>query len=202
MIVLGCGQVYERRMRNLIITVAVLAACGGPSGRDVAMAKQARYSGDKLQLFADMKAGVEANYKLDVSDETKLALRTIGRWYTPDGLVTTATLESGKLPDKSLNIALVAQLLPEQDKWIVHVEPVILRYNAGISKLEPMRREDPSLPGYVNGKSDELAFDINKKLKPYEVKGVPAVVPPSTPSPTPDEPKPAPEGGAGSGSAQ
>lgn len=196
-------------MRNLIITAAVaLAACGGPSGKDVAMAKQARYQGDKLQLFGQMKETVESKYKLDVSDETKLALRTIGRWYTPEGLVSNWTPEDGaKLPDKSLNIALVAQLLPENDSWIVHIEPVILRFNLGQSKLEPVRPNDPSLPGFVNGKSDELAFDVNKKLKQWEVKspGGNIAPPPADPALPPpgagSAPAPAPEA-AGSASPQ
>jgi hypothetical protein len=201
-IVAGRGEVYERGMRNLILTVAVLAACGGPSGRDVAMAKQARYQGDKLQLFGDMKGVVEGKYKLDVSDETKLALKTTGRWYTPEGLVSNWTPGDmgadghSKLPDKSLNIALVAQLLPESDKWIVSIEPVILRFNDGQANFEQVKPGDPSLPGFVHGKADELAFDVNKKLKQYEVKSVGGIAPaPTGPAPTPDEPKPA-EGSA------
>jgi hypothetical protein len=221
-IVAGRGEVYERGMRNLILTVAVLAACGGPSGRDLAMAKQARYQGDKLQLFGGMKEAVEGKYKLEFSDETKLALKTIGRWYTPEGLVSNWTPEDARgttdstkrgIPDRSVSIALVAQLLPESDKWVVNVEPVILRYNEGQPKLEPVRPNDPSLPGFVNGKSDELAFEINKKLKAYEVKSVGGIAPaPTGPAPTPDEPKPAegsapapapaPEAGSGSAAPQ
>src|SRR5687768_7569401 len=99
------APVYERRMRNLMMTTAIaLAACGGPSGKDVAMAKQARYTGDKLQLFGAMKSTVESKFKLDVSDETKLALKTQGRWYTPEGLASSWTPSDvdgtgHKLPD-------------------------------------------------------------------------------------------------------
>ncbi|MBA3500354.1 MAG: hypothetical protein H0T65_08275, partial [Deltaproteobacteria bacterium] len=161
-------------MRNLIMTLAVLAACGGPSGKDVAMAKQARYQGDKLELFANMKQTVESKYKLDVSDETQLAVKTTARWYTPEGLVSNWTpsdvgTQGHKLPDRSLNITLVAQVLPSEGNWVVHIEPVILRFNANQPKLEPVRLDDPSLPGFVKGKSDELAFDVNKKLKQWEV---------------------------------
>lgn len=193
-------------MRNLIITVAIvaIAACGGPSGKEVAMAKQARYQGDKLQLFGLMKETVESKYKLDVSDETKLALRTISRWYTPEGLVSNWTpQDTGKLPDRSLGIALIAQLLPEQDNWVVHIEPVILRYNAGQPKLEPVRPDDPSLPGFVRGKSDELAYDVNKKLKQYEIKSPGGNIAPA-PAPAPEaapESAPTPEAAPAEGSA-
>ena len=211
-------------MRNLIISLAVLAACGGPSGKDVAMAKVARYQGDKLQLFAGMKETIEGKYKVDVSDETKLAVKTTGRWYTPDGLVSNwspedgrgtkgvAKLEDGRsgTMDRALNIALVAQLLPENENWVVHIEPIILRYNEGQPKLELVRPDDPSLPGFVKGKSDELAYDVNKKLKQWEVKSPggniapppadPALPPPgmgSDPAPAP-APPPAADGSAAS----
>jgi hypothetical protein len=213
----GARAVYERGMRNLILTatIAALAACGA-SGKDVAMAKQARYAGDKLQLFGVMKSAVEGKYKLDVSDETKLALRTTGRWYTPEGLVSNWTpsdvgTSGHKLPDRSLNIALVAQLLPENDNWVVHIEPIILRFNANQPKLEPVRIDDPSLPGFVLGKSDELAFDVNKKLKQWEVKSpgglapAPAAAPAPTPEAAPPEAAPPAEGAApapAAGSAQ
>lgn len=204
----GAGYpVYERRMRNLMMTTAAsalalaLAACGGPSGKDVALAKQARYTGDKLQLFGAMKATVEGKYKLDVSDETKLALKTQGRWYTPEGLASSWTpsdtdASGHKLPDRSLNIALVAQLLPEQSNWVVHIEPVILRFNANQPKLEPVRPDDPSLPGFANGKADELAFDVHGTLKQWEVKS-PGGVMPAAPAPAaPEAAPPAADGSA------
>jgi hypothetical protein len=201
-------------MRNLIITalITAVAACGGPSSKDVASAKLARYQGDKLQLFAVMKQTVEDKYKLEVSDETKLALKTAAKWYTPDGLVSNWTPEDGRgtkgvsksedgrsgTMDKSLNISLVAQLLPENEKWVVHIEPVVLRYNEGQPKLEPVRPDDPSLPGFVKGKSDELAYDVHKKLKQWEVKSPGGLAPPpASPEPAPVAPAPA----EGSGSA-
>ncbi|MDQ3341129.1 MAG: hypothetical protein M4D80_38740 [Myxococcota bacterium] len=190
-------------MRNLIMTLAVLAACGGPSGKDVAMAKQARYQGDKLELFANMKQTVESKYKLDVSDETQLAVKTTARWYTPEGLVSNWTpsdvgTQGHKLPDRSLNITLVAQVLPSEGNWVVHIEPVILRFNANQPKLEPVRLDDPSLPGFVKGKSDELAFDVNKKLKQWEVKspGGNIAPPPADPALPPPGTAPAPEAGS------
>jgi len=165
------------------------------------MAKQARYQGDKLQLFAAMKSSVEGKYKLEVSDETKLAMKTIGRWYTPEGTVSNWTPADARgpdrgLPDRSLNISLVAELLPEGDNWIVHIVPVILRFNDGSPKLDPLRPDDPSLPGFVNGKSDELAFAIWKKMQPFEIKSPGGVAP----APVAPAPSPTPEA-AGSGSA-
>lgn len=155
------------------------------------MAKQARYQGDKAELYAGMKQTIESKYKIEVADETQLAVKTTGRWYTPEGLVSNWTPSDGKLPDKSLNITLVAQLLPSEGNYVVHIEPVILRYTKDQPKLEPLRPDDPSLPGFVAGKSDELAFDVNKKLKQWEVKSPGGNIAPA-PAPAPATPEAAP----------
>ncbi len=170
------------------------------------MAKQARYQGDKQELFAGMKQTIEGKYKVEVADETQLAVKTTGRWYTPEGLVSNWTPSDGKLPDRSLNITLVAQLLPSEGNYVVSIEPVILRYTKDQPKLEPLRPDDPSLPGFVRGKSDELAFDVNKKLKQWEVKSpggvAPAPAPAPAAAPAADPAAPAADPAAGSGSAQ
>ena len=198
-------------MKNLILTAAIaaiaLAACGGPSGRDVAMAKQARFQGDKLQLFAAAKGATEAKYKLAKSDETTLGLQTQGRWYSPEGLANSnsdANLQD--LVDQSINLTLVVELLPEGgDKYVVAVRPVMFRFTQGQPKPHPLDAKDPSVPGWVKGKVDQLHFAIYEALKPFEVKTPGGIVPapePTAPTPMPDEggqpqPEPAPADPAG-----
>jgi hypothetical protein len=181
-------------MKNLILTAAIaaLAACGGPSGRDVAMAKQARFQGDKLELFATAKAATEAKYKLAKSDETTLGLQTTGRWYSPEGLGNSnSDTNLQDLVDQSINLTLVVELLPEgSDKWIVSVRPVMFRFTQGQPKPHQLDAKDPSVPGWVHGKVDQLHFAIYEKLKPYEVKTPGGIAPapePTAPTPMPDE---------------
>lgn len=163
------------------------------------MAKSARYQGDKLQIFADVKTATEAKYKLAKSDETSLGMQTEARWLTFDGNSVTMR-DSGdmtEMPDKAINIALVVTMLPEGSNWVVKVTPVLHRYNRGIPKPEPVRENDASLPGWVQGKVDELALDIHKQLAKYEVKSVPQMAPPpATTTPAPDEPSTAPAAAA------
>lgn len=186
-------------MRNLvcslaaIVAIVVVAACG-PSSREVATAKSARYQGDKLQLFAETKAAVEAKYKLTKSDETTLGMQTEARWYSPEGLGQTPRGDDMRdVQDKSINIALVVTLLPEGENWIVKVTPIMARYNQGIPKPEPVKEGDASLPGWVEGKVDQLALDIHKALAKYQVKSLGGPPPPPTPGPAPDEPTAAPD---------
>jgi hypothetical protein len=187
-------------MRNLVLSVAALAALAlcacGSSSKEIAMAKTARYQGDKLMLFAETKAVVEGKYELAGTDETALGIQTRPRWYTPEGLAQNDTSDISMFPHYSLNIAMAVQLLPEGDNWIVKVTPRILRYNKGIPKPEPVKEGDYSLPNWVQSRTDELALDIHKKLTKYEVKSVPQQVPAGNePAPAP-APDPAADGSA------
>ena len=179
-------------MRNLVLSalaLAALVACG-PSSKEVATAKSARYQGDKLQLFAEARAATEEKYKIVKSDETSLGMQTESRWYAKDGNSVTMR-DNGdmtEMPDLSINIALVVTLMPDGSNWVVKVTPLLARYNRGIPKPEPLREGDASLPGWVQSKVDELALDIHKRLAKYEVKSVPQMAPPPTNAPAPDEP--------------
>lgn len=171
-------------MRNIVLSVAAMFAIAavacGPSSKEVAGAKSARYTGDKLELFAHVKAATEAKYKLTKSDETSLGMQTEARWFSTEGLAVTPRGDNDMrdVPDKSINIALVVTMLPDGSNWVVKVTPVMARYNQGIPKPEPLKEGDASLPGWVQGKVDELSLDIHKELSKYEVKTVPGSAPP------------------------
>ncbi len=201
-------------MRNLVCSVAAIAALAlvacGASSKEVAMAKTARYRGDKLELFSAARAAIEnANYKIAKSDETSLQVQTEARWFSPEGLSQTPRGEGSEmtdLVDKSINIAMVVALLPDGDDWVVKVTPVMARFNRGIPKPEPLKEGDASLPGWVESKTDTLALDIHKALSKWEVKSVPgqapppAEAPPAAPGAAPEEGTAAP--GATDGSAE
>ncbi|MBL0216394.1 MAG: hypothetical protein IPQ07_21235 [Myxococcales bacterium] len=175
-------------MRNLsfsILMLAALAACGGPSGKDIAMAKQARYTGDKLVLFAATKAAVESKYKLAKSDELALGMQTAARWYTSDGLTAPGTDEDFRqVPDKAIRVVHVVRMLPDGDKWIIQDEPVLMRRVAGSPAPEKLDPKDPSVPGWATGQIDELQYEIYKALKQYEVKAPGGMAPaPAAPAP-------------------
>jgi hypothetical protein len=191
-------------MRNLSLSVAMLvaiAACG-PSNKEVAMAKQARYQGDKTVLFNATKAAVESKHKLEKSDEAALGMQTVGRWYSRDGMVSPGTDQNMQdVPDEAIRLTLVVRLLADGDKWIVSVEPAMMRRIEGSPQPQQLDAKDASVPGWVPGQVDELQFAIYNALKQYEVKGgaatVPAAAPaaPATPA-DPAAPAPAPEAGS------
>lgn len=177
-------------MQYLVGLLTILAVACGPSSKEIATAKTARYQGDKLQLFAATKAAVESKYELAKSDETSLGMQTRARWFSPEGLTTSATADDDRdLPDKSLRITLVVTLLPDGDAWIVKVSPLILRKNSGMPKPDEVKEGDPSLPGWVESRVDQLALDIHKALAAFEVKQPGGIAPPPMEQPpAPDEP--------------
>lgn len=189
-------------MQYLVGLLAVFAVACGPSSKEIATAKSARYQGDKLMLFATIKATVESKYNLTKSDETTLGMQSEGRWYSPEGLAQTPRGgDMRDVQDKSVNFAAVVTMLPDGDNWIVKVTPILARYNQGIPKPEPLKEGDASLPGWVEGKVDQLALDIHKALAKYEVKQLGGLPPPPAPGPTPDEPTPGSEATPAAGSA-
>ena len=191
-------------MHYLVGLLALVAMACGPSSKEVATAKSARYQGDKLQLFAETKAAVEAKYTLAKSDETTLGMQTQAKWFSPEGLTVSASIDDDRdVPDKSILFVLVVTLLPEGDAWVVKVTPVMQRKNRGMPKPDQLKEGDPSLPGWVDSKVDQLSLDIHKALSKYEVKKVPGMVPPPAPGPAPDEPSqvPPPAEGSAAGSA-
>jgi len=188
-------------MRNVILSCAALIwmACGGGGSREAALAKTARYQGDKLTLFAAVKSATEAKYKIAMSDETTLTVQTVGKWYTPEGLISTSGEQDiRQVPDKSINVQLTVKLLPEGDKWVVDVQPKFTRIDKGSPMPQQLGPNDASLPGWAPGKVDQLALEIHEALKQYEVKSPGGNIPPPATEPgagsaTPAPAEPAPE---------
>ena len=189
-----------------VLAVLALCACGA-SARDIAMAKTAHYKGDKLALFREAREVVSKKHHIEAADETTLTLVTKPRWYTPEGLVShwnpgeqagdphsAGANMSGRtlLVDGRLNIKLVVKVLPDGDHWIVYVEPRYLQFRDGRPNLDPLKPDDPSIPGWASGKVDQLAYAIYKRLRPYEVRVANSAVPPPAPTSSPPPPDPTP----------
>ena len=176
----------------LVLLLSLLAFACGPSSGELKSAKTAHYKGDKIAMFNAAKDAVAAKYTLQKSDENALGMQTNGRWFTPEGL---AAAESGGdmrvVPDNSLNIALVVTLVPDGDAYVVSVKPLYLRYHAGNPKPEALKDDDISIPGWAQGKVDQLALDIHTALQQYEVKSVGGVTP-AGPAPAGSATSPAP----------
>ena len=57
----------------IALLAGALAGCG-PSGKQVATARQAQYKGDQSQIFAVIQQTVSAKYKIERADEAAYGL--------------------------------------------------------------------------------------------------------------------------------
>lgn len=186
-------------MRNVSLSIAMLAALAacGPSNKELSVAKQARYQGDKLVLFGAVKAAVESKHQLAKSDETALGMQTVARWYRSDGVVSRGTDENFQdIPNDSIRMTLVVRMVPDGEHWLVQVEPNMYRRISGSPQPQPLDPKDPSLPGWTQGQVDTLQFEIYSALRPYEVKAPGGIAPapeaaPAAPAPAADPAAPA-----------
>ncbi len=188
-------------MRNLIVSLLVLAACGSGTSSEVKGARTAHYKGDKLEIFHAVRSAVETKYRIDKADENTLILETAGRWFNPEGQGASERMDDIRdVPDKSLHIHFIVAVVADGDSFVVDVKPKWYRRIAGSPQPQPLKEDDISIPGWASGKVDQLAVVVHDALTKYEVKTVPGQVPagntaPASPTPAPapaSEPAPAP----------
>lgn len=180
-------------MRFLWLLVALAIGCG-PSQREAALAKTARYRGNELVLFQRMLTAVESKYKLARIDQPKLLLATRPRWYNPDGQGISGAGEQNifNIPDRSIKMALVAELLAVDKDWVVQVRADMVRFRVGQSAPDVILPNE-ILPGWIPGKVDQLHYEIYEALREFEVaepSGNIVPTPSERPPVDPDEPPP------------
>ncbi len=187
-------------MRNLIVSLLVLAACGSGTSSEVKGARTAHYKGDKLEIFHAVRSAVETKYRIDKADENTLILETAGRWFNPEGQGASERMDDIRdVPDKSLHIHFIVAVVADGDSFVVDVKPKWYRRIAGSPQPQPLKEDDISIPGWASGQVDQLAVGVHDALKQFEVQTVPAQVPagPGATAPAaPASPAPAPAGSA------
>ena len=151
-------------MKKLLLAISFAAACGGSSG-----ARDTLYKAPPATLFATAKSVTEGeHYKIIKTDEAKNHLETEGVWYTPDGQTDTTTGNNiARLQEDSINIAFDVDVTPAGDSAHVVVTPAIHRKHGLSSLPDTIDAEDPSLPGWVLGKTNALQNKIHDALAQY-----------------------------------
>ena len=179
-------------MRNLILSAlaaCALVACGGPSSNEVTNAKQARYKGDPQTLLAAIKTIAESKqYVISKVDAQALTVETAGRWYQPTGTLASENDDMRQVPNNGLNLIFVASLVPDGDAYILKLHKRVLRNIAGSPKPDALSEDDISIPGWVNGTKDKLAYDLHDGLAQFQVADPGAMPPgaaPAAPAPAP-----------------
>ncbi len=151
-------------MKQLLFAIAFAAACGGSSG-----ARDTLYKAPPATLFSTAKSVTESeHYKIIKSDDAANHLETEDIWYTPEGQTDTSTGRNvSRLQNDSINLAFAVDVKPAGDAARVIVTPAIHRMHGLSSLPETVDAADPSLPGWVAGKTNALQTKIHDALVTY-----------------------------------
>jgi hypothetical protein len=153
----------------LALGLLVSAACG-PSSGQVKTARTASYKTDSDTVFRAMVQVVGKKYKVINADAASGMLRTEDRWYEKDGTYEDKKANDGIIvEDGSVVMYYLVKLAGGPTEYKVEVIPFVAQMRAGYAapvKLEP---DDMQIPGWVQGKTDDLYVGIYEALKPYAV---------------------------------
>ncbi|MEP6862167.1 MAG: hypothetical protein ABJE66_16200 [Deltaproteobacteria bacterium] len=182
----------------LALALVLGAACGSSSS-ELQSARATTYKGPASTLFAAAKAGLTANhFDIRESDEGNLRLETQPIWYTPDGTADTTTGENiARLQEDSIHLTYQFQFTKaDGDTWRLSVVPLIGRKHGLTSVPENVDKDDPSLPGWVAGRTRSVELDLRDRLKDFAVPATNGTMPAAAPAPAapaPAAPAAAPE---------
>ena len=163
---------------RITVVLAALVACG-PSSKQVAAARDARYATDPGRIFQIAQDTALANYhKIGQVDASKGAFITLGKWYSAEGQSESAGVgDVVQVQDGSLYVQLLVQVeRVDEEAVAVKVTPIAERFRMGQAQHDQLAPDDPSLPGWVHGKAESLMLAIYEAAKQY-------VVPAAAPAP-------------------
>lgn len=161
--------------RLLLVSLLALASLGlpacGPSSAQIRAARTATYQGDEAAIFRAALAAVRDGYDVQASDPATGTLVTAERWYEANGTFAGSRWDhaSRRRIDRSILLHYRVTLHREAGQVRVEVVPVAQQLRAGYSALFPMAPGDPSMPGWISGKTDLLSVAIWERLRPFEV---------------------------------
>ena len=157
------------------LVVAVIAACG-PSSAEVKTAKAAHYTGNAPEMFDIIEQTVAENYKIgdarrSSENDSGFILATVPQWYSPEGGRESAgTGGFVNITDHSINLSIAVELMAaDGGGYVVVVTPKTFQALTGSPQPRELKPDDPNLPGWVQGRVDELALAIHKRLEKYAV---------------------------------
>ena len=148
----------------------VAAACGGGQAK---AARNAQYKTDSSTIFKAVVDATGQKYKVDKADAPTLTLVTVARWYEPEGNLEDmdASGDAAMLQDGSILLRYLVRVVPgaTEGSFKVEVTPQVKQMRTGYAQPMDLKPDDISIPGWVEGKTDDLYETIHASLKVYAV---------------------------------
>jgi hypothetical protein len=160
-----------------VIAIAVLG-CGGASSAQVQEARAAKYDAPPEVVFNAVLEAVSSLHKIAGHDPSQGIIETESKWYTPSGTSAPRGASGGAyVEDGSVLLGFAVGVRGEPGAWHVEVLPLASQVVAGSPQGRQLRPGDPSMPGWVQGKVDNIFVAVHAKLKEYAVGATPAPAP-------------------------
>jgi hypothetical protein len=157
-------------MKKLVLVMA-LAACG-PSSAEIKTAKTTTYQMSGHDLLQVAEQAAQEEYKLGDVNEGELTFITQPRYYGPEGdLESPGAGGFVQMQDHSVQLSFIVQVteLAGGDS-AVSVTPKTFQVLSFSPKPRELAPDDPNLPGWVHGRTDQLAMEIYELAKPHAYK--------------------------------
>lgn len=154
-------------MKCALLLVVAVAACAA-SDAEIMTAKQAVYQGDAGQLLQLAEQGaLDENYKIAGVAETQLAFETVGRFYSPSGMLESEGADNYvKIDNHSVKVSFIVTLaLVAPNQYAIAVRPRTWQYLAGSPQMRELAPNDPYLPPWVLGRADHLQVAIYNRTQ-------------------------------------
>jgi len=146
------------------VLVSLLAACG-PSSGQIREARNARYETSAGAVFDAAMTAAHEHGGVAEYDANRGALRTIDRWYQQDGTSESITGDGKSLVEGgSILLSLMLEVKCDHECW-VEITPLVAEHVSGSPQARELAPDDPAMPGWVQGKIDNLYLAIHEQLK-------------------------------------
>lgn len=156
---------------TVLVAVALALAGGcGPSSGQIREAREARYPGERAEVFRLAVAAVEASQPVEAADADAGTIVTTARWYEPDGsyLGTGDVDRQGGMrvatAAGSVQLGFRVLIVDKEPPFQVRVEPMAAQMRANYSAPYVYLPDDPAMPGWISGKVDNLQLDVHARL--------------------------------------
>jgi hypothetical protein len=160
-----------------VIAIAVWG-CGGASSAQVKEAREAKYDAPPEVVFNAVLEAVGSLHKIAGHDPSQGIIETESRWYDPSGTSAPRSADDGAyVVDGSVLLGFAVGVRGEPGAWHVEVLPLASQVVAGSPQGRELRPGDPAMPGWVQGKVDNIFVAVHAKLKEYAVGATPAAPP-------------------------
>jgi hypothetical protein len=157
-------------MKKLVLVMA-LAACG-PSSAEIKTVKTTTYQMSGHDLLQVAEQAAQEEYKIGDVNEAELTFITQPRYYGPEGdLESPGAGGFVQMQDHSVQLSFIVQVteLAGGDS-AVSVTPKTFQVLSFSPKPRELAPDDPNLPGWVHGRTDQLAMEIYELAKPHAYK--------------------------------